>query len=227
MRQFCVGMCLLVGCSAPAVVELHDTAVSQDAISAVDGGVQADAGMGVLDANQLDGVEGVDGHSPKDADPTGVSERYSLIDNSEWIAVLPDEDMFISPGAVEPDVCPDTEFWSEEIPEGLVFEVNTTFCAHLTVRQALLVDVPAGAVVDIAISHYEIIDGDGGYYLAIAAGEPPSVLWEKTIDVGALESTYNEAFTVPAALTSGEPIVFHISNHGDNHWFLKSLSAEF
>jgi len=179
----------------------------------------------VLDAHHLDGVKGLDGDAPTDADTTVVPKRYSLIDNSKWIAVLPDEDMFIAPGAMEPDVCPATEFWSEEMPEGLVFEVNTTFCAHLTVRQALLVDVPAGAVVDIAISHYEIIDGDGGYYLALAGGVPPSVLWEKTIDVGALESTYNESFTLPGSLAAGENMVFHISNHGDNHWFLKSLSA--
>ncbi len=151
--------------------------------------------------------------------------RQSLVDNALWVEVLPDEDPFLAQAGDKPDYCPPTEYWSEEMPEGLVFEVNTTFCAYLTVRQGARISAAAGKSVDITVSHYEIVDGDGAYYLAIAIGSPPVVVWEKTVDVGVLESTYKESFSLPQDVASGEELLFHISNHGDNHWFLMDLSV--
>jgi hypothetical protein len=156
-----------------------------------------------------------------------VPQTVPLVDNGAWVEVSLDEDPFYEAEQEKPDQCPPSEFWTEEMPQGLVFEVNTTFCAYLTVRQDLKQDVPAGATLKLTFAHYEVVDGEGDYYLAVAAGTPPSIVWEKVIEVGALEAEYVEEFAIVEPLSVGDEVVFHLSNHGDNHWFLHALEATF
>ena len=186
--------------------------------------------LDVKDALAHDLGEEQDAASPPADTATSLdveTQTVALVDNGAWVEVTLDEDPFYEAGNEKPDQCPPSEFWTEEMPQGLVFEVNTTFCAYLTVRQELQQDVPAGSTLRIGFAHYEVVDGEGDYFLAVAAGSPPSVVWEKTIELGALEAEYTEEFEIEGPLSSGDEVLFHVSNHGDNHWFLYALEATF
>jgi hypothetical protein len=160
----------------------------------------------------------------KDATPPDVPVTpVAVVNNEAWVSTPIDTDPFYKDGDPKPDICPDSETKTEETPKGLVFEVNTTFCAYLTVHQATVTSIPQGAELQLTLSHDTIIDGDGEYTLAVSIGSPAAIIWEANVPVGALEEDLKSTITAPDAFPEGTPIYFHISNHGENQWSFEQL----
>lgn len=205
----------LWGCgspSGPVVADTEgtrDTTVTEPQDSGSDGAIlDASSDSGSLDA----------------AKPPAL---YTLVDNTGWSVVPLDADPFHIDGDPKPDLCPEEEVLIEQIPGATQVEVDTTFCAYITFKQALLEDVPEGAALNIIIAHGMVLDGWGDYRLAIAMGEPAQVVWEKVVTVGTLDAIYDEAWSSPATFEKGDSVYFHVSNHGTNHWALRRLTAEY
>lgn len=156
----------------------------------------------------------------QDSGPAAAELPYSLVSHPAWVEAALDVDPFYDPRAGDADVCPEGDWFVETTPEGTRVEVDTTFCAWLTLRQPTLEPVPAGATVRVLASHDQVFEGGGPFLMQVGVGEPPQVLWETTVDVPQSTTVYDETWVAPVDLPAGAPIYWHLENHGDNHWQL-------
>lgn len=209
-------LCVLFGAcggatdeGAEAEVQSGDTRTDAGASPEVDVGADVVADMAAPDGTG-------DGAGPSPVD---------LIDNAKWAEVVLDSDPFHTDGAAAPEVCPPEDIKSELTPEGVLFEVNTTFCAWLTVTQPLLADVPAGAQVNLVVRHAEIIDGETDYQLAVAMGAGANTVWSETVALFDRADEFQYSFTADRAYQAGDPVFFHLENHGVNTWNFVSMTA--
>lgn len=161
------------------------------------------------------------------ADDTDVSAappaELSLIDNAAWDLVPVDLDPFVTEGDPAPDVCPASELTPETTPEGLWFDVSTEGCSWTTVSQPLAESVPSGAQIRITVVHWEIEAGDEDYTLAVALGSAADVVWSVEVALESEFDTLGGVVTVPDAYAPGDPIWFHVGNHGENTWSLTEI----
>jgi hypothetical protein len=58
-------------------------------------------------------------------------------------------------------------------------------------------------------------------------GSPAASAWEIQVPVPALENEVEETWSTSQAYVAGDPVLFHISNHGANNWALMSLTATY
>ena len=128
---------------------------------------------------------------------------------------------------MQPDVCPPEDYTSELTPEGVLFEVNTTFCAWLTVTQPLLAHVPVGAEVSLVIRHAEIISGDAPFTLAVAMGSDANPVWSEMVEATAEANVFHDTFIARRRYEAGEPVYFHLQNHGVNTWNFVAMTAAY
>lgn len=74
---------------------------------------------------------------------------------------------------------------------------------------------------------HAIVDGEGPYTVAIGMGSPGEVVWSTKVPIPAVSATIEESWTAGRSLEVGEPVYFHIHNHGENNWSLTGLTATF
>lgn len=150
---------------------------------------------------------------------------YNLTTNPAWAEVLLDADPYYTANDPSPDICPDEDWKVEITPEGQLMEINTSFCAWLTLAQPLLEDVPVGATLRLEVRHAEILDGDTDYKLAVTVGELP--IWAESVEVFELANVFEFSVVATEAMTAGETVYFHLENHGANTWNFVSFTAEY
>ncbi|HIN85627.1 MAG TPA: hypothetical protein EYN06_04020 [Myxococcales bacterium] len=164
-----------------------------------------------------------------ESDSTNQSSEYQLMDNNLWQAVDPSEDPFWPQDSTEVVVCPPDAYLSEDTGDGIWFSVTTRDCNYLTVTQPILADLPAGATVQVRVWHFTITSGPGSYHHLIAGGDPVKTVWDVTLEVptdsGGLLPY--EPFESTVSIEKGEPLFWHLSNHGSNSWHLIELKATY
>lgn len=212
------------GCSShpdsPLVGADHQD--SRDATDTpVDGGLRSDGS-----AVDLGGADAGDVHDRADL-PDGAAEPtvHELVDNSAWVETLPQNDPFRTAGNALDDVCPPEDYSAELTPEGVLFEINTTFCAWLTVTQPILQAIPMGAEVTLVVRHAEIVTGDSAYTLAVAIGDDAESVWSETVDAIADANEFRFTFAAQRTYQAGEAVYFHLRNHGVNTWNFVALTV--
>jgi hypothetical protein len=155
--------------------------------------------------------------------PTAVRAPALLISPGAWRAVSADADPFADrPGTV---ICPADSHGFERVGGGLGYEVDTGACNYLTVAQPILADLQRGDRLTLKLWHY-----------ALTAPEPASAhvalwlddaqLWEADIAIPSATALYTPVLEVPHDIPAGTPLLFHLHNHGANHWALVDLIFE-
>lgn len=182
--------------------------------------------LGCSDANSpvTDASVGSDVDASQSADAE-VAEP--LVDNLLWEVVLPADDPFYPADDSEVVLCPESEYGSEVEGSDAWFSVKTVACNYLTVRQPLLVDVPADAQLRVRLWHFKFTLTEGTFTHAIAVGSPPDTFWEAELPLPITESGLlpYELVPISRSLSAGEPVYWHLNNHGLNSWHLIEFSA--
>ncbi|MEC9073157.1 MAG: hypothetical protein VX938_12275, partial [Myxococcota bacterium] len=84
-----------------------------------------------------------------------------------------------------------------------------------------------GATLYVQLDHEVISEGTGPYTLGIGMGNPGVSVWETQVPVPSLENMIDGTWVTSQAHLAGDPVLFHISNHGANNWALRSLTATY
>ena len=155
------------------------------------------------------------------------SAAESMIDNTLWVVAPREDDPFYPEDDADVVPCPEAQYGAEVQGDEVWFSVETMRCNYLTVRQPLGVDVAEGAQLRVRLWHFRITMSEGTYTHVIAAGERPDTLWETELPVPTSSGGLLpfERVPVPRDLSAGEPIYWHLRNHGQNSWHLVEVSA--
>ena len=175
------------------------------------------AGDEVLEGDSVAG----DAAAPED---DVVSGPIDLVNNEAWVLATKDLDPWYEPGGKGDDeLCEPETYQLEPTPDGDWFEVNTSFCGYVTFQTPLTESVPAGAELTVNIGHYPIEDGTGPYLIALGMGDPGSEVWSVEVTPPADPSLLAGTWETSRDFEAGEPVFWHVSNHGDNHWYFMHL----
>jgi hypothetical protein len=128
-----------------------------------------------------------------------------------------------------PNLCPPDAYLAEDSGDGMWFSLETSNCNYMTVSQPLLADVTEDAVIQVRVWHFKITGSVGKFYHRIAAGDPPQILWEveKAVPTESGGLLPFEPVSPKIAVSAGEAVYWHVSNHGQNSWHLIELSATY
>lgn len=164
-----------------------------------------------------------------DVDSPNKKSDYALMNNSLWQPVDPADDPFWPVDDTLVVRCPPESYSAEDNGDGLWFSVSTQECNYLTMTQPLLVDLPEGATVQVQVWHFPIISSSGTYHHLVAGGDPVKTIWEVTLELPALSAGFlpYEPITSTVSISQGEPLYWHLSNHGNNSWHLIELKATY
>lgn len=250
MTWLLLGTNLACGSSAPTGSEPGDAAVAEEDGSADGDAVHheghdtdehdvhahddhdTDAHEHVGHDTELHDVHDVHDHDAHDHDAltedAGADDAVepavvSLIDNTAWSLVGVDVDPFVVDGGPSPDLCPESDIQSEDTPDGVWLDVSTEGCAWATLQQPLLHPVAAGDLVRITVVHFEILAGDTDYTLQVALGPDAEVIWTESVALGAGYEVIQATVSPSVAHAQGDPIWYHVSNHGENNWSLAAI----
>ena len=160
-----------------------------------------------------------------DIDSTVSDTVVALVDNDEWTKTLSENDPWWTQGSAE-NLCEPTDYGPEITPIGKLFDIDTSFCAYLTVEQTLLTEVPVGELFRLKLVQYALTESEGPYLLRLAIGEPAVTVWEMTIEVPNDFQVVDVTWPAARTYLMDEPVYFHLSNHGENTWSFVSLTQE-
>ena len=137
----------------------------------------------------------------------------SLVDPARWQPTDIASDPFKDRPA--DDTCP---AFGYGVDAGL-FGMYSGDCKYLTAAQGMLTDLQPGDTVTIEVGHGQLLSLEPAEaHMAIAI--PGQILWEKRIAIpgppwfGVIE------VPITAAYKAGDPILFHVHNHGPNSYRL-------
>jgi hypothetical protein len=107
--------------------------------------------------------------------------------------------------------------------EGNWIEVSTLSCNYATLVFSFPVASRAGNLVrgEVAWSTLAAID-PALATLAFALGE--QLLWSNEVAIPGQANLVSVEFALPATVQAGEPLYFHVRNHGYNSWQLSPLA---
>jgi hypothetical protein len=98
-------------------------------------------------------------------------------------------------------------------------EVDTTECNYVLIEHPALVGVPAGSEVELELWHFDLIAPEPAQaHLALLFDA--DLQWETFVDIPSLGNLERVRFRTTRELALGEPIRFHLHNHGQNTWML-------
>lgn len=120
------------------------------------------------------------------------------------------------------DCEPDVAWGLEELDGTATLAVDTGACNYLTATQPLAVDLQAGGDVTIQLWHFEL-QGDGEAHIALQIGD--EAVWERRVPIPSDSELIDETFATAEAHTAGEPVYFHLHNHGINSYNLTALTT--
>jgi hypothetical protein len=162
---------------------------------------------------------------PADAGPAAPTPQ-SLVDMYAFEACPNVDDPWFA-GAEEKatDAECTSAAWMAETIEGTAwFDVATSGCAYLTVRQPLRLPLRVGDRVTVELFYTLITAGVAPYVLAVGLGDPGAEVWRTEVTfIPATQQTVTSSFLADRDYAAGETVYFHVSNHGSNIWALIAL----
>jgi hypothetical protein len=170
-------------------------------------GSQVDA----ADTTSIDAGEDAD-FAP---DTTGLAAGLApVVASTGWTLATAEEDPFASEreGRVPCGLADVRE-------ESGTFEVDTRACNHVTVRQPSAVSIGVGDTVSVLLWWQTLASlrpAEG--HIAVALGN--RVLWEERVQIPGPPDVREVSLVANEALAAGQPVFFHVHNHGYNNWKL-------
>lgn len=183
---------------------------SQDAAASVDDGGRAsgeDDGSG----------PSLDGGTPSDG---GAATR--LLDHTAWRTY----DASLDPLASHrpPDAsCGLGGYFADLVYHSL--DVETAYCGYTLIEHPALAEVAEGDTLRLRFYHFDLVATERAEaHVALLLDD--TLAWETTIPIPSQANAFDVTFEAPRALAVGEPIRWHLHNHGQNSWVLTSLTRE-
>lgn len=103
--------------------------------------------------------------------------------------------------------------------EGSQFEVQTDFCNYAHVEFLATQFIPKGQQVEVLILHSGLWAPEPATaHVALLIGD--YVFFDKSSDIPASPEFFYHKEAIPFDIHQGDPIFFHIHNHGANDWKL-------
>ena len=126
---------------------------------------------------------------------------------------LPEDDSFPEhrPESIE---CNNLTGW---YIEDSLLEVDTGRCNYLSLVEPAALGAPAGTMVTTEISHFDLTSPEPAS-AHIALSIKGVVMWERTIAVPSPADVLSLSFELPVDVEKGDPVEFHVHNHGQNTW---------
>ncbi len=162
------------------------------------------------------GLDAADSGADAEVDMLNLT---NLTDNTLWQVSDAEVDPFDDrPETV--DCPPDVGFGTEQLLDDLTLAVETDFCNYLTVQQPALVD--SGDSIYVRFWHFGLT-GEGDSHVAIATAD--GVVWERRIAIPSDAGLIEEEVSLAAPIQAGEPVFFHLHNHGENSYNLLQVGS--
>lgn len=157
-------------------------------------------------------------------DPAGPrDDRFDLVDHQRWTLVSPEEDPFAPVDELAP-CSPEDSHGLEQLGVEDSFFVRTTSCDYLTVRQSSLFDLRAGEKLVVRIWHDQMTAPEETTATVIVRVGSVTAL-EETLAIPSGSGLLYMSQAVDAPLPQGEPVFFHVRNHGQNEYNLIEVST--
>ena len=167
-------------------------------------------------------LSGCEGTGPPD-DEGAMDEPIALVHNEAWVAVEPSADHFVVPTPISDECVQGDGFLSELFGEDLVLSVDTAKCTSLTVEQDLLHDLPPHGFVTGRVWHFALAaENPAMAWVAITIGD--TLVWSEQVAIPSESGLILIKWRAALGYAAGEPIRFHVQNHGSNSWHLIDLS---
>jgi hypothetical protein len=178
-----------------------------------------DSGEEQADTDAAERDAGAEDASAGEADRAELP-LLPLIDQTEWRNYAPELDPLPS-HQPDPIMC-NIAGWFVERGS---LEVSTGNCNYILVEHPAQLAVPKGGSVHLELVHFDLEAPEPATaHVALFFGD--DLQWELTVPIPSLAYVYKETFPATRALKVGEPIRFHLHNHGQNTWLLDSLYAQ-
>jgi hypothetical protein len=104
-------------------------------------------------------------------------------------------------------------------------EVDTVNCNYVLVEHPAQIAVREGSELRLELVHFDLDAPEPATaHVALFFGD--TLQWEREIPIPSAAYVYKETFQATRSLEPGEPIRFHLHNHGQNTWLLESLYAQ-
>lgn len=145
----------------------------------------------------------------------------TLVPLDAWSSVARVDDPFIidpeaAPACVGPGFRLETDLQQLELDTGL--------CNWVTLSGSALFDVSADQELRLDFSHYNL-EAAAPATAELRLSFPNCKVWTKQLPIPGAADVYEEQFASPCALKAGQPVLFHLHNHGQNTYQLQDLAA--
>jgi hypothetical protein len=152
------------------------------------------------------------------------SEKAVLVEPDSWTLTTDADDPF---AADKPDgaTCDSLGYGPEDYEGELALFVDTGACDFATFEQPALAPVAKGERVRLRLYHYDLTAPEAAQaHVALLFGN--EVQWQKDFDIPSGAELVNTHWKATRALEKGDPVRFHVGNHGDNNWVLLEVSRD-
>jgi hypothetical protein len=140
----------------------------------------------------------------------------ALVHAALWERVAFDEDPL---SGAPPRGCAPDGYGEENLGGELAFFVRTELCAAITVQQASRAAVHAGDRLQIRAYHFPLTAPEqSSAQLIVQIGE--TRVWERELPIPSPAAELVEEWEADADYPAGTPVLFHVSNHGNNEYDL-------
>jgi hypothetical protein len=146
-----------------------------------------------------------------------------LIEHGRWEVVAPEADPFFGE-AEGAEVCGVGDYGVEGAGDSAYFEVDTTDCNYLTVSQPSLVGIEPGDSLQWTWWHLPLSAQESGEAV-IELRIAERTIFTRTISIPAAEAVYSPTITADFRVSVGDPVFFHLHNHGANSWRFHSFTV--
>ncbi len=148
--------------------------------------------------------------------PVEPAEPVDLVDSAAWTAVPAAEDPFGSPPTPGCDPEAAVAIEDEQI------EIQTDRCGWVTLQQPALVDVGPEHAVELLLFQGALASLEEGAVATLALRLGSSSFWQTEVPIPA-EAELHEVIDEGFSLSAGDPVLLHVSNHGQNSYRLDHL----
>lgn len=102
--------------------------------------------------------------------------------------------------------------------------IDTRICEYVTLEQPSLAALSGGDELHLRIHHFDLSAEAPaeGHAAVVLAGQ---LAWETHVPIPSPDAMIDATFSSPTDVSRGDPIEFHLHNHGENNWSLIELSV--
>ena len=142
-----------------------------------------------------------------------------------WVAVPSSADPFWESYEGDPVVCAADSHGLEEGTDGAWWGIETVTCGYLTLEQPTSSSLCAGDELVLRLWHFNLLDTGADFRVALSTSDEPPIL-DATVPVPASAELVELRALLVDDVPAGEPLRFHLSNHGTNSWGLMDIVAQ-